>query len=213
MNNTSKKCIIFSAGDFYGLCDVLHNASTNDLIIAADAGYRNCSLSGLVPDIILGDFDSMEEPETDNEIIRVPVEKDDTDTMLAIKLGLERGYTEFHLYGATGGERLDHSLANLQALAYLAKHGARGFVYDKSYIYTAINDDTITIGKQKDWGILSIFCIGEQAKGVKIKGAQYPLDNGELDAYFPLGVSNHFGELDSVTIEVEKGCLLICWEL
>jgi len=214
MDKTNKKCIIFSAGDFDGLHDELHKVSSDDLIIAADAGYKNCHKSGFTPDIIIGDFDSMDEPsEPAKEIIRVPVEKDDTDTMLAIKLGLERDCTEFHLYGATGGTRLDHTIANLQGLAYLANKSARAYIYDNNYVYTSIKDSSITIRKSFDWAIISIFCMGKPAEGVQISGALYPLDNGSLDANFPLGVSNHFGESDSVSISVKEGTLLIAWEL
>lgn len=117
-----KRCFIFAAGTFYGLRR--KPEEPEDLVIAADAGYRTCRELGIVPDLLLGDFDSMEQPEDFANIHRSPVEKDDTDTMLAVKTGLEQGCGEFYLYGGTGGRRLDHTLANLQTLLYLRRRGA-----------------------------------------------------------------------------------------
>ena len=89
-------------------------------------GYLACRQAGVVPDLLLGDFDSMDQPEDFDRVRRMPVEKDDTDTMLAVKTGLEQGCGEFYLYGGTGGKRLDHTLANLQTLLYLRRRGAPG---------------------------------------------------------------------------------------
>ena len=123
--NDMKRCFIFAAGTFYGL---RKRPEAGDLVIAADAGYRVCQQEGLVPDVILGDFDSMEAPDAGERVCRLPVEKDDTDTLAAVKLGLERECTDFWIYGGTGGKRLDHTLANLQTLLYLRRRGARGFL-------------------------------------------------------------------------------------
>ena len=129
--NDMKRCFIFAAGTFYGL---RKRPEAGDLVIAADAGYRVCQQEGLVPDVILGDFDSMEAPDAGEKVCRLPVEKDDTDTLAAVKLGLERECTDFWIYGGTGGKRLDHTLANLQTLLYLRRRGARGFLYDNDFV-------------------------------------------------------------------------------
>ena len=113
-----KRCFIFAAGTFYGLRE---RPAEEDLVIAADAGYRACQEAGVTPLLLMGDFDSMDQPADFANVHRVPVEKDDTDTMLAVKAGLEQGCTEFHLYGGTGGRRLDHTLGNLQTLPYLRR--------------------------------------------------------------------------------------------
>ena len=76
------------------------------------------------------------------------MEKDDTDTMLAVKTGLEQGCGEFYIYGGTGGRRLDHTLANLQTLLYLRRHGARGYLYDNDFVWTAVENETITVGRR-----------------------------------------------------------------
>ena len=83
-----KRCLIFAAGTFYGLRQA---PAPGDLVIAADAGYRACREAGIVPDLLLGDFDSMDQPSDFSNIRRSPVEKDDTDTMLAVKTALEEG--------------------------------------------------------------------------------------------------------------------------
>ena len=140
-------------------------------------------------------------------ILRVPVEKDDTDTMLAVKTGLERGETEFHIYGGMGGRRTDHTVANFQALLYLARRGARGWLYGQGERYTAISGDSITF-PARDRGILSVFCLGADAQDVSILGGQYPLHHAVLTADFPLGVSNHFAG-QPITVSVRDGSLLI----
>ena len=205
-----KRCFIFAAGTFYGLRR--KPEEPEDLVIAADAGYRTCRELGIVPDLLLGDFDSMEQPEDFADIHRSPVEKDDTDTMLAVKTGLEQGCGEFYLYGGTGGRRLDHTLANLQTLLYLRRRGARGYLYDNDFVWTVIENETIRVDKTVEWGLLSVFCLGDRARGVTETGVQYPLQGAELTAEFPLGVSNHILE-PVAAVGVETGALAVGLEL
>ena len=205
-----KRCFIFAAGTFYGLRR--KPEEPEDLVIAADAGYRTCRELGIVPDLLLGDFDSMDQPTDFANIHRSPVEKDDTDTMLAVKTGLEQGCGEFYLYGGTGGRRLDHTLANLQTLLYLRRRGARGYLYDNDFVWTVIENETIRVDKTVEWGLLSVFCLGDRARGVTETGVQYPLQGAELTAEFPLGVSNHILEPVAM-VGVETGALAVGWEL
>ena len=200
-------CFIIGAGPFYGLPVA---PTPGDYVIAADGGYLHCREAGLVPDLLLGDFDSLDALPGDTDVERFPVDKDDTDSMLAMKLGLEKGHRTFHLYGGTGG-RMDHTLANLQGLAYLARQGARGYLYDASYVFTALWNSSLDLPAREE-GIFSVFALGETARGVSILGGRYPLEGGELSPFFPLGVSNHF-EGRPVRVSVEKGCLLVGWEL
>ncbi len=200
-------CFIIGAGPFFGLPVP---PAKGDYIIAADGGWRHCQKAGLVPDLLLGDFDSLDSLPPAAEVMRFPVDKDDTDSMLALRLGLEKGFKTFHLYGGTGG-RMDHTLANLQGLAWLAERGARGWLYDQSFVFTALWNDSLDLPARAE-GIFSVFALGEPAEGVSILGGRYPLENGVLSPYFPLGVSNHF-EGRPVRISVEKGCLLVGWEL
>lgn len=205
-----KRCFIFAAGTFFGLRERPDGAE--DYVIAADGGYRCCRRENIVPDLLLGDFDSMEAPTDFQNIFRLPVEKDDTDTIAAVKAGLERGCEEFHIYGGTGGKRLDHTLANLQTLLFLRRRGARGYLYDDNFVWTVIEDESITIPQTVDWGLLSVFCLGDRAEGLSERGVQYPLENGGLTPEFPLGVSNHIIAPEA-HIDVRKGALAVGWEL
>jgi thiamine pyrophosphokinase len=203
------RCFIFAAGTFYGLRE---RPAEGDYVIAADAGYRVCQQLDIIPDLLLGDFDSMEAPTDFANIRRVPVEKDDTDTMLAMKTGLSNECTEFFLYGGTGGKRLDHTLANLQSLLYLRRRGARGWLYDDDFVWTVIENESLTIAKTVEWGLFSAFCLGDRAEGIDEVGFQYPLKDAVLTPEFPLGVSNHILE-PQATITVRRGALAVGWQL
>ncbi len=196
-------CYIVAAGEMYGF---FPNCEEDDIIIAADAGYLHLKDISVEPDILLGDFDSMPLPEDENAIV-YPVRKDDTDTMLAIKLGLEKGYKEFVIYGGLGGERTDHTIANLQSLAYIAQHGGRGMLVGKSEYFRIIKDGEITINASEG-KYFSIFAYGGIAQGVTVSGSDYDIEDAELSPFFPLGVSNRFKD-KSVRIEVKNGYLLI----
>ena len=198
-------CIIFCAAAFDSL---LMPAQADDIIIAADGGLRHTDALGIRPDVILGDFDSLGYTPEDSRVF--PVEKDDTDAMLAARRGLELGYREFYLYGSLDGPRLDHTVANFQTLQFLCDHGAFGYLIGKDYIITALKDGAIHFGDQCS-GIFSVFCMGADAKGVTIKGGKYDADNVTLSAGFPLGVSNHF-EGHPVTVSVKDGSLLMLWD-
>ena len=200
-------CFVFGAGPFYGLAA---SPAPGDVVLAADGGLRHCRAAGLRPDLLLGDFDSLDHLPEGIPHRRFPVDKDDTDTVLALKTGLEMGCGIFHLYGCTGG-RMDHTLANLQALAFLARKGARGFLYDESFVFTAVTDGRLVLPARAE-GIFSVFALAGEARGVTIRGGRYPLNDGVLSPWFPLGVSNHF-QGEEVEIAVTDGCVTVGWEL
>jgi len=199
------KCIIFCAADFHGLAAPLEK---DDFIIAADGGLNHTKALGITPNGILGDFDSLGYTPEGSTVF--PVEKDDTDAMLAVRKGLELGYREFYLYGSLDGPRLDHTVANFQTLQFLVDHGAHGYLIGKDYMVTALKDGELHFDSHCT-GIFSVFCMGRDAKGVTIRGGKYDAENVTLSAGFPLGVSNHFLGQD-VTIRVEEGSLLILWD-
>lgn len=205
-----KRCFIFAAGSFYGLRERPGNAG--DVVLAADAGYRCCREAGITPELLLGDFDSMEPPEDFHRVVRVPVEKDDTDTMLAVREGLRRGCTDFWIYGGTGGKRLDHTLANFQALLYLRRQGARGYLYGDDFCWTVMENESITLRREVDWGILSLFPLDGPAEGVSLAGLQYPLQDAVLKPELGLAISNHFAG-EQARVSVRKGALLVGWQL
>ena len=197
-----RNCVIFCAGEFHGLAEPV-----DGVIIAADGGLRHTEALGLTPDVILGDFDSLGYvPQKANVF---PVEKDDTDAMLAVRKGLEMGCDRFLLYGALEGPRLDHTVANFQTLQFLADRDARGFLVGKDSIVTVLKNGSLTL-KALPEGIVSVFCMGKDAHGVTIRGLQYGLEKGTLSAGFPLGVSNHFVGKEA-EISVEDGSLLILY--
>ena len=200
-----KKCIIFCAAEFDRLAAAIEK---EDYILAADGGLRHLMKLGLKPDGIIGDFDSLGYVPDGAEVF--PVEKDDTDAMLAAKKGLELGFSEFYFYGSLDGPRLDHTVANFQTLQYLADQGAVGYLIGNDYMVTVVRDGSITFPAGRT-GTVSVFCMGEDAEGVSIRGLYYELENGKLTAGFPLGVSNHFTEKEA-TVEVSRGSLLILWD-
>ena len=180
----------------------------NDIIIAADAGIINTEKFNIKPDYIIGDFDSLGYTPSDNKVIIHPVEKDDTDTMLAVKYGLDKGFKNFRIFGCIGG-RLDHTLANIQTASYITENGGNAVFYGSNENFTVIQNNKIRFSEENK-GNISIFAL-ENCKNVSIKGAYYELENGCLSPDFPLGVSNKFNGKEA-TISVKDGKILIIWE-
>lgn len=179
------------------------------LVIAADGGLHYLEEQNITPDLIVGDFDSLGRIPAGENILLHPVEKDDTDTMLAVKLGLERGCRTFVLYGCTGG-RPDHTYANYQTLLFLARHGAQGYLVGDDWVCCAIENAALAFPSVLS-GTISVFCPDGEARGVTLRGLYYSLEDGTLTSSFPLGVSNHFTGKPS-SVAVRDGSLLIMWE-
>ena len=199
-----KNCLIFCAAGFDALAEPVR---PGDCVIAADGGLRHLQRLNITPDITLGDFDSLGSIPAGASVF--PSEKDDTDAMLAVRRGLDMGCRRFLLYGSLDGPRLDHTVANFQALQFLADRGAVGYLVGNEYIVTVIRNETMTFPGDAQ-GILSLFCLGPDARGVTLENLYYPLENGTLTAGFPLGVSNRFtGKAARVT--VRDGSLLAMW--
>ena len=199
------KCIIFCAAEFDRLAAPIQE---NDFILAADGGLNHLKRLGITPNEILGDFDSLGYAPIGANVF--PVEKDDTDAMLAARRGLELGFREFLFYGSLDGPRLDHTIANFQTLQFLADNGATGYLIGNTYLATVITNETLIFPAGAE-GILSLFCLGPDANGVTIEGLHYPLQNGTLTSGFPLGVSNHFTGRQA-RITVSQGSLLCLWD-
>lgn len=175
-----------------------------DFVIAADAGYAELIRQGVKPDLVVGDFDSLGEVPAGETVVRHPVMKDDTDMMLAVKLGLERGYRDFRLYGALGG-RLDHTLANIQTLGYLAARDAHGVIVGDVCL-AAVKNGVLRF-RAEARGTISVFCLGVPARGVFLEGLLYPLTDYTMTPDFPIGVSNEFTGAPS-SVRVRDGCLV-----
>ena len=212
------KCIIISAGHFVPMEIPINE---EDMVIACDAGFLYTEQLGILPDLIVGDFDSMNEAGStafrslqevmDNDpdrIVRLNVKKDDTDTIMAVKIGLSKGYRKFMLYGSLGGKRIDHSFANIQTLLFIKHNGGTGYIIEENRILLIAENETVRFHRGNS-GMVSIFSVSEISRGVTIRGLMYTMDNGELRNDFPLGVSNEFIIDEEAEITVKEGTLLI----
>ena len=199
-------CYLVGAGDFVG--EISKNP--NDIIIAADGGYDALIQHGYIPDLLIGDFDSIECDIPENiETLRFPKEKDETDMLLAYREGVKRGYKSFVILGATGG-RLDHTMANIALLAHFKKYGHEAKIIGQNQIILAIkNESTIISGTKGEY--FSIFAYGSDAMGVSVKGAKYSVSDTVLSCDFPLGVSNEFLDTEC-EISVMDGTLIIMYQ-
>lgn len=198
-----RSCVIIAGGDLHGEVQVPDNA----LLICADCGYRHAQQLGIVPDVVMGDFDSFTEELPDTcKILRHPAEKDETDTMLAVYYGRDMGCTEFHIYGAWGGARLDHSIANLQMLHHMAVQGMYGILHDNGTTVSVQLPGTKCYPKTN--GYFSLFSLTDSCTGLTVQGVKYPLEDAVLQNTFPLGVSNEIFA-DQATVTLESGTLLV----
>ncbi|MEA5136943.1 MAG: thiamine diphosphokinase [Candidatus Fimivivens sp.] len=203
----ARRCVVFCAGE-EGEIDFA--VTPEDFVICCDAGYLAAERRGISPDLLIGDFDSYREPLPESvETLHFPVEKDDTDSMLALREGLRRGYKEFVLLFALGG-RLDHTLANLQALAFLEEFGASGMIIGPRDRVQLLKNGALDIPRRSAY-TFSIFAYSGKAIGVTLKGMQYPLNDAVVTETFPIGLGNHIIEpvgrvsvLDGMLLVVES---------
>jgi len=204
-----KTCYIVGAGEFR---ESFFKPQKGDYVIAADAGYLALQRLSYMPDVLMGDFDSLEGQGIDVSkisgpyIIQLPKEKDDTDMLAAIREGMAQGYDNFIVLGATGG-RIDHTVANMQCLIFLSKQNCICKLYGAGYEMQVITCQKLHFPAQEN-GMIAVFSAGDMARGVTLKGLKYELENAIISNDFPIGVSNEFIGKD-VTIEVKKGSLLI----
>ncbi len=200
-------CYIVGAGECLFL-DI--KKKSDDLIIAADGGYKYLLDDEIEPDIIIGDFDSFGDIPDSQNVIKLNPVKDITDMHAAVEAGIERGYTDFHIYGACGG-RIDHTLANIQLIASLAERKIKACIHDGKTLITAVCNDSISFSREHK-GYISVFSHTERCLGVYLKGLKYTLDNETLNNCFPLGVSNEFIGCDS-EIVIGKGTAIIIYNI
>lgn len=206
-----KRCVIIGGGEIKNFAYDRKLIRQDDFIIAADRGYARCQQMNIKPSLLLGDFDSYDGliPE-DCPVMEYPVEKDDTDTMLAIKVALERGFEELLLLGMCGG-RLDHTIANIQSVVYAAVHGAKAAMMDEDLYITALcGGQEVTVPNREGF-VLSVFAHSDRCRGVTLTDLYYPLEDGEISNTFPLGVSNHFLPGKDAKIFLKEGiAVIIC---
>lgn len=180
------------------------NVDRESFIIAADSGYLYCIKAGIMPKLIIGDFDSSKRPVFHCDIITLPKEKDDTDTFYCVKEACKRGAKEIEIFAAVGS-RLDHTYSNLMCLEYCRKKGvAASIINEKNKAF--ITENSVNL-KNDYYKYFSVFSLSEKSV-VSISGAKYNLDDAEVDFATSLGVSNEFAE-DTASIEIKSGKLLV----
>lgn len=202
-----KICYIIGAGDVPDKTDV--RACDGDFIICADGGFRHKELLGRECDLVVGDFDSLgATPDFEKKVV-LPCEKDFTDMKVAIDEGLARGYKSFEIFGALGGERYDHSVANIALLSYICSKNARGKLIHGEKTFLAFSDSEVKIYGEKG-SYVSVFSLCDESIGVSIEDLKYTVNGITLRLDTPMGVSNEFIGKEG-RISVENGRLLVIY--
>ena len=174
-------------------------------VIACDKGFSYAEKQNISCNLVIGDFDSYIGDIPEQAVI-LPHEKDDTDTMFAIKTAIERGMTSILLVCASGG-RIDHFYSNLQSLVYAAKRGVRAVLKDGNNTVTVLVNEERSFDR-KEKSFLSVLSWSDVSEGVKIKGTLYEVEDAFLENGFPLGQSNEWVS-DQALVSVRKGILLV----
>ena len=206
-----KKCAIIAGGDLpdrepYNTDGYWERFAC---IICADSGLYNAKKFGIKPDIVAGDFDSFtEELPEDAEIIASIPEKDDTDTLMAVKKAIELGYKNIELYGALGGSRFEHSIANIQTMVYALQQGCDLKIMGESILMVQSVDDGEVVYKKKGEMYMSVFALSESVGIDYLRGVKYPLENYLMVQSFPIGVSNEI-EGEKAVLRINHGIALI----
>ena len=231
------RCIIVGAGDFFGMP---FQPAEEDYVIAADAGYENLKAVGIVPDLVVGDFDSMEVegvkgvtgPVKDLDIFadaekaeyihhlqRIELDgvetrvidpiKNDPDMLACVRIGMERGFRSFHLIGGPG-KRIDHSIANLQILGFIAQQGMHGYLYAEHQLVRAIRNESVCFPKEMQ-GYFSALSLSDECHGVTERGFKYIVTDVTLSNMMPTGLSNEFVGTEA-EISVKDGTLLLIYD-
>ena len=179
-----RRCVIVGGAEIRTYDRVRQYFRPDDFFIYCDCGLRHQKALGAEPDLIVGDFDSHEKPETDRETIVLPVKKDDTDTVFAAKEAMRRGFDEFLLVGVSGG-RLDHTLVNVYLLVMLRERGKRALLVDDNSEMELVGAEPVEIPER--FPFYSLVNITGTARGITETGCKFPLDNGEIHCGYQYG--------------------------
>ena len=204
MGNEVKRCVII-AGAPEDNIEYYRDTFGGRFVIAADSGYDKCTRLGIKPDLIIGDFDSSDEPDTDCEKIVLPVRKDDTDTFYAVKEAVKRGFGDIIILGGLGA-RFDHTYANVLCIYYCLEHNVKCSIRDLQNDITAVNTDTVI--NKENYISFSLYALFEPCDGLGIKGSAYDTENIRLMPYEQFAQSNAFVS-DRVEITLKSGTLMI----
>ena len=201
-----RRCVIIGNAEIRRYDRIRSNLTQNDYFVYCDGGLKHAPELGREPDLIVGDFDSHEKPETSAETIVLPREKDDTDTVYAVKEAVRRGYTDFLLIGAAG-ERFDHTFGNISLLLYLNSRGMKARILDDYSEMEIVSRETAEIGDS--WSYFSLLNISGTARGIRILNAKYPLEDGEITSEYQFGISNEVLPGKTARVSLQEGCLLL----
>ena len=200
------KCVIVGGADINNYDFIKSKISKDDFVIYCDSGLKHLDKLACEPNLIVGDFDSHENPNLDVETIVLPCVKDDTDTAYAVKQGIKRGFDEFLLIGAVGA-RLDHTLVNVYLLLMLKSAGKIGKIIDDYSEMELVSGKTAYI--EDKYSYFSLVNITGKAKGVTIKNAKYNLDNAEINPTYQYATSNEVLKGQTAEVSVNDGELLL----
>ena len=200
------RCVIVGGAEIRRYDEVKNYLRPGDYYIFCDNGLRHLEALGIQPDLIIGDFDSHAVPHLPVETIFLPREKDDTDSVYAVREALKRGFKEFLLIGVVGA-RIDHSLGNISILLKLDSMGLRGMIVDDFSEMEIISRDSALVGPE--FPFFSLLNISGIARGITIENAKFPLKDGEIDCEYQYGVSNEPLPGKTAIIKVAEGRLLL----
>ena len=205
-----KRCVIVGGADIRNYDFIRETLCADDYVIFCDSGLKHLEQLQVAPSLIVGDFDSHENPHLDVETIVLPCEKDDTDTVYAVKEAIKRGFEDFLLIGVVGA-RLDHTLGNVSILLYLDSLGKKGSIIDDYSEMEIVSDEPVSICDR--YSFFSLLNITGCAKGITITGAKYPLNGGEITCEYQYGISNEVlpGETAQVSVACGKLLLIKVW--
>ena len=201
-----KRCVIVGGADINNyeyIKSCLHN---DDFIVFCDSGLKHLESLQVKPGLIVGDFDSHDNPHLGVETIVLPCEKDDTDTVFAVKEALKRGFDDFLLIGVVGA-RLDHTLGNVSILLYLDSLGKKGKIVDDYSEMEIVSNEPACVNDS--FAYFSLLNISGTAKGITIENAKYLLDNAEITCEYQYGVSNEVTPGMTAKVTVKEGKLLL----
>ena len=209
MADEIRKCTIVSGAPNGNTEFLKDNIDRNSFILAADSGYEKLLKAGVMPDTIVGDFDSSEKPDLDCEIITFPIEKANTDTFNCVILAKERGYNDITIFFALGS-RFDHSYSNILCLDYCKKNNIACRIVDDKNRVSLIQKEAVI---KKEYENFSLFAFLEDCKGVRISGAQYDQSFYNQDK-MDIKLGDQFAQSnqilnDECKISLEKGTLLL----
>lgn len=201
-----KRCVIVGGADIGNYAYIREALTADDYVVFCDSGLRHMEQLRAKPSLIVGDFDSHENPHLDAETIVLPCEKDDTDTVYAVKEAVRRGFDTFLLVGVVGG-RLDHTLGNVSILLYLDAIGKKGVIIDDYSEMEIVSSAPAHISDA--YAFFSLLNITGCARGISIQNAKYPLENGEITCEYQYGVSNEVLPGKTAIVSLREGKLLL----